>query len=45
MASEFILTSKNLTDAPWRIYEGTRNRVIQQEYYDFTYEAGMKFKF
>ncbi|HET9377438.1 MAG TPA: hypothetical protein VFO40_20855 [Chthoniobacterales bacterium] len=36
---------KNLTDAPWRIYEGTRNRVIQQEYYDFTYEAGMKFKF
>jgi len=36
---------KNLTDAPWRIYEGTRDRVIQQEYYDFTYEAGMKFKF
>jgi TonB-dependent receptor len=36
---------KNLTDAPWRIYEGTRNRVIQQEYYDFTYEFGMKFKF
>ena len=36
---------KNLTDAPWRIYEGTRNRVIQQEYYDFTYEFGPKFKF
>jgi TonB-dependent receptor len=36
---------KNLTDAPWRIYEGNRNRVIQQEYYDFTDEAGMKFKF
>ncbi|MGA8479631.1 MAG: TonB-dependent receptor [Chthoniobacterales bacterium] len=39
------LNVKNLSDAPWRIYEGTRNRVIQQEYYDFTYEAGMKFKF
>ena len=36
---------KNLTDAPWRIYEGRRDRVIQQEYYDFTYEAGMKFQF
>ncbi len=37
--------AKNLTNAPWRIYEGAPNRPIQREYYDITYEAGMKFKF
>ena len=37
--------AKNLTNAPWRIYEGSANRPIQREYYDITYEAGMKFKF
>jgi outer membrane receptor protein involved in Fe transport len=37
--------AKNLTNAPWRIYEGAANRPIQREYYDITYEAGMKFKF
>jgi TonB-dependent receptor len=37
--------AKNLTDAPWRIYEGSPNRPIQREIYDVTYEAGVKFKF
>jgi TonB-dependent receptor len=37
--------AKNLTNAPWRIYEGSANRPIQREFYDITYEAGMKFKF
>ena len=37
--------AKNLTDAPWRVYEGAANRPIQREYYGITYEAGMKFKF
>ena len=37
--------AKNLTNAPWRIYEGEANRPIQREYYDITYEFGMKFKF
>ena len=37
--------AKNLTNAPWRVYEGAANRPIQREYYGITYEAGMKFKF
>jgi TonB-dependent receptor len=37
--------AKNLTNAPWRIYEGEANRPIQREFYDITYEFGMKFKF
>jgi hypothetical protein len=31
---------KNLTDAPCRIYEGNRNRVIQQEYDDLYLRGG-----
>jgi hypothetical protein len=45
MASGVYFNVKNLTDAPWRIYEGNRNRVMRQKYNDFTHEAGMKFKF
>jgi TonB-dependent receptor len=37
--------AKNLTNAPWRVYEGAADRPIQREYYGITYEAGMKFKF
>jgi TonB-dependent receptor len=37
--------AKNLTNAPLRIYEGSPDRPIQREFYDQTYEAGVKFKF
>lgn len=40
-----LFQREELTNAPWRIYEGEANRPIQREYYDITYEAGMKFKF
>ena len=39
------LNIKNLTNEPYRIYEGTSSRPIQREFYDETYEAGVKFKF
>jgi TonB-dependent receptor len=37
--------AKNLTDAPFRVYEGTPNRPIQREYYGQTYEAGVQWKY
>ncbi|WP_293881231.1 TonB-dependent receptor [Sphingomonas sp.] len=37
--------AKNLTNAPLRLYEGSPDRPIQREFYDQTYEAGVKFKF
>ena len=36
---------RNLTDAPLRIYEGAPNRPIQREFYDVSYEAGVRFHF
>lgn len=36
--------AKNLTNAPLRFYEGSRNRPIQREYYDVTLEVGVKIK-
>jgi TonB-dependent receptor len=36
---------KNLTNEPLRIYEATSNRPVQREFYDETYEGGIKFKF
>ena len=36
---------KNLTNEPLRIYEASENRPIQREFYDATYEGGVKFKF
>ena len=36
---------KNLTNEPLRIYEGTAGRPIQREFYDATFEGGIKFKF
>jgi TonB-dependent receptor len=36
---------KNLTNEPLRIYEATSNRPIQREFYDETFEGGIKFKF
>jgi hypothetical protein len=37
--------AKNLTDAPFRVYEGAPNRPIQREYYGQTYEAGVQWKY
>jgi TonB-dependent receptor len=36
---------KNLTNEPLRYYEGSPNRPIQREFYDATYEAGVKAHF
>ena len=36
---------KNLTNEPLRIYERSPNRPIQREFYDRTFEGGLKFKF
>ncbi len=37
--------AKNLNNAPLRYYEGTSNRPIQREFYDATYEAGLRANF
>ncbi len=34
--------AKNLLNTPLRYYEGSANRPIQREFYDATYEAGIK---
>ena len=36
---------KNITNAPLRIFEGYSNWVIQREFYDQTYETGIRLKF
>jgi TonB-dependent receptor len=36
---------KNITNQELRIYEGSPNRPIQREFYDETYEGGVKFRF
>ena len=37
--------AKNLSNGPLRYYEGFVNRPIQREYYDVSYEAGVRFHF
>ena len=37
--------AKNLLNTPLRYYEGLPNRQIQREFYDVSYEAGIRFKF
>ena len=37
--------ARNLTNGPLRYYEGFKNRPIQREYYDVSYEAGVRFHF
>lgn len=39
------VNAKNLTDEPLRYYEGQPNRPIQREFYDRTYEAGVRARF
>ena len=36
--------AKNLLNTPLRYYEGSPDRPIQREFYDVTYEAGVRFK-
>ena len=40
-----FLNVKNLTNAPLRFYEGSSNRPIQREFYDATFEGGVKIHF
>ncbi len=40
----FYVNAKNLTNAPLRFYEGSTNRPIQREFYDYTIEGGIKVK-
>ncbi|MEO8927383.1 MAG: TonB-dependent receptor, partial [Caulobacteraceae bacterium] len=37
--------AKNLTDEPLRYYEGVPSRPIQREFYDITYEGGVRASF
>lgn len=37
--------AKNLTNSPLRFYEGSTNRPIQREYYEYTLEAGISVSF
>ncbi len=37
--------AKNLANTPLRYYEGFTNRPIQREYYDISYEAGVRLHF
>ena len=37
--------AKNLTDEPLRYYEGASNRPIQREFYDVTFEGGVRARF
>ncbi|MDQ2859438.1 MAG: TonB-dependent receptor [Pseudomonadota bacterium] len=37
--------AKNLTNEPLRYYEGSPNRPIQREFYDITYEGGVRASF
>ncbi len=37
--------AKNLNNEPLRYYEGSSNRPIQREFYDATYEAGLRAHF
>jgi TonB-dependent receptor len=37
--------AKNLLNTPLRYYEGSKNRPIQREFYDISYEGGFRFTF
>ncbi len=44
-AISVYFTAKNLTNAKLRFYENTANRPIQREFYDATFEGGVKLRF
>ncbi|MEI6486434.1 MAG: TonB-dependent receptor [Sphingomonadales bacterium] len=43
--ASLYFTAKNLLNTPLRFYENTANRPIQREFYQQTFEAGVKFRF
>lgn len=42
---QFYFNARNLTNSPLRYYEGFSNRTVQREFYDQSYEAGVRFAF
>ena len=40
--ARFFFEANNLTDQPLRYYQGTRQRVMQEEFYDRRFQAGVK---
>lgn len=44
-AISMYFNAKNLTNSPLRFYEGSNNRPIQREYYEYTLEAGVSVSF
>jgi TonB-dependent receptor len=44
-AWSLYFNAKNLTNSPLRFYEGSTNRPIQREYYEYTLEAGISVAF
>ncbi len=43
--ASIYFNAKNLTNSPLRFYEGSTNRPIQREYYEYTLEAGISVAF
>lgn len=43
--SRFFLDVNNLTNRPLRFYQGTRGRLMQDEFYGIRVQTGMKFDF
>ena len=42
---QVYFNAKNLLNTPLRYYEGESNRPIQREFYDSTFEAGVRAHF
>jgi outer membrane receptor protein involved in Fe transport len=42
---KIYFNAKNLTNEPLRFYQGSPSFPIQREFYDVTYEAGVKVHF
>lgn len=43
--ARYFLEANNLTNRPLRFYQGTRGRLMQDEYYGFRLQTGLKFDF
>ncbi|NNF28254.1 MAG: TonB-dependent receptor [Gemmatimonadetes bacterium] len=41
-SARFFFEANNLTDQPLRYYQGTRARIMQEEFYDRRFQAGVK---
>ena len=40
-----FFNAKNLLNTPLRYYEGYNSKTIQREFYDISYEAGVRLAF